>query len=306
MQEANENKAIIDFATTTLGGVPRTLKGADGCEISVVELPGGRQLHSVKALIDEYRKAPEFRHGRAWLASIDSLIEHANRFKNQHSALFADPDWGKPAGEQKPKLVSVIDYHDSGPNGSARFCKHRGVYEFPLSEPWKRWAKHDRHEFQMAEFAAFLEDSIVEVADPTQASEEIESLVDKLEVRLATPAALMTAARGLSIKVEHNVHSHRNLASGEMEIMFDEKHSPGAGGGGKVNVPQAFLLGMPVFRGGDFFMLAARLRYRVKGAAITFSYQLHRPDQVFDFAFNEACKKAQLATELPLFFGTPE
>ena len=68
----------------------------------------------------------------------------------------------------------------------------------------------------------------------------------------------------------------------------------------------AFLLAIPVFRGGDLYQIAVRLRYRVQGGAVSWSFELHGADRSFDHAFREACEDARARTELPLFYGQPE
>ncbi len=71
-------------------------------------------------------------------------------------------------------------------------------------------------------------------------------------------------------------------------------------------MPGAFLVAIPVFKGGAPYQIPARLRYRVREKSITWFYELHGVDRVFDHAFSEACAKAANDTGLPLFLGAPE
>jgi hypothetical protein len=46
---------------------------------------------------EPYRDAPRFRHGIATMLSLDSLIEHVNRFKDGDSVVFANDDRKNPS-----------------------------------------------------------------------------------------------------------------------------------------------------------------------------------------------------------------
>ena len=71
-------------------------------------------------------------------------------------------------------------------------------------------------------------------------------------------------------------------------------------------MPGLFLIGLPVFRHGQFYRLAARLRYNKTPAGLIFWFDLWRGDRAFDDAFNEACELVAIKTALPLLFGKPE
>lgn len=57
---------------------------------------------------------------------------------------------------------------------------------------------------------------------------------------------------------------------------------------------------------GHAYALLVRLRYRVQAGTVTFAAALHRADQAFRDAFEEACTIAQERTGIPLFHGSPE
>lgn len=54
------------------------------------------------------------------------------------------------------------------------------------------------------------------------------------------------------------------------------------------------------------FPVCSAARYRARSGAISWCYQLYRPEKVFEHAFDEACETAQAETDLPLFMGHPE
>lgn len=259
--------------------------------------------HAIPAtLFDDYLEAPRRRTGTAALTKIDSLIAHVNRFKDADSALFAIDD------RTKPSIEAVLDYHPAGATSDPRFGKHRSRFDFPLSDEWQAWAKFDKEVFQMREFAEFLEDRIPDVLDmiPDEDSlpEDLARFVNLCGGSIASPNKLVELSRGLHVNENAAVTEAVNLGSGEGVISFRSEHTDA--GGNRLNVPGLFLIGIPVFRHGPFYRLAARLRYRKTPGGIVFFYELWRADRAFDHAFGDACERVRVETELPLLFGKPE
>lgn len=287
----SDTQAVIDALEKR--DLLKTLDLAPG--VKVIARPDGVQIESIKDLVDEYSTAPERKRGTAELADLDSFIAHAKRFADEHSAIFADTT---PAA---PSLLSVLDYHEPG-KGSPRFGSHRGRYAFPLSDEWKAWQKSDGATFDQKAFAEFLEDRIVDVADPEKAGDGIKALVAQIGTKLAPAARLLEVARGLTIHVNERVTQAFNTNTGEASIMYASQHDEQT----KVGVPGAFLIAVPVFRNGPRYVVAARLRYRVNGGSIVWFYQLQQAAKRFEDAIADACTLAREGTGLPLFVGKPE
>lgn len=270
---------------------------------------GGVNTRGVKVFLDEHERYPERRKGSASFTDLSSFIDHVNRFKGESSALFADDS------RDEPKLVSVLNYHPGGPQhdpgtgeaeaaSSADWADHRGVYTFPLADEWTTWLGQSKGSLSQAAFAEFLEARLLDIADPALAGDSSRRLADTIGASFATPARLLELSRGLSVRVGSAVKNAVNLATGEAQINFATEHTDDRGQ--PLKVPSAFLLAIPVFRGGDLYQIAARLRYRVQGGAVSWSFELHGADRIFDHAFREACEDARARTELPLFYGQPE
>lgn len=263
----------------------------------VLLIPEGMTAQSVKVFVDEWRTEPERRKGVAVVTTLDSFVALVNRFKDAGSAVFCDSE------PSSPKLIGVLNYHPPQ-NAAPRYNDHRVLYRFPVAEEWMTWTGSDGNSYPQADFAAFIEAHIADVADPSQAGDSVKELCKTLGVELASPARLMALSRGLAVNVGAKVAQAVNLTTGEASIRFETEHS--GPDGAPLKIPGAFLLALPVFRSGERYQVAARLRYRVLGGAIVWSFSLHRTDIVFDHAIGEAAKKAQTGTDLPLYFGTPE
>jgi Uncharacterized conserved protein (DUF2303) len=257
---------------------------------------------------DAWRVHPVRRQGTAVMTSLDSFCAHVNRFSDPDSVLFADDD------RANPSIIAVLDYHEREniqgerqAGSCARFGTHRTVFSFPLSDEWNAWFGAQGTVMNMATFAAFLEDRIGDILEGT--SEELPASFSKLlaatpSVKVAAPSTLYTLATSLKVFENSAVQQATNLASGEGELKFRAEHVDQQGN--KLIVPSLFLIGIPVFRHGDVFKIAARLRYRKTGEGIVFWFDLHRADLVFDTAFKEGCSEASDETKLPLYFGAPE
>lgn len=250
---------------------------------------------------DAWRSKPLHREGNPTLTTLDSLIDYTNRYKDADSVVFADDN------RERPKLVTVLDYHrEGGPEtGSQRFGRHTAIFPVPLSDEWKAWNALNGKPLEMPVFARFLEDHIVDVMDPAavQLGGDQEKFVGALggKKRMADPAKLMELASGLQVFEEAQVKQAHRIQTGETQLRVENAHKDGEGN--DLVVPSMFVIAIPVFKGGEPYQIVVRLRYRKTGAGILFFYELWRDDKVFDHAFNEACEKVIEQTGLSLFRG---
>ncbi len=273
--------------------------------LSDVTIPAILTREGVEAVpahvFDDYLTAPRDRRGTANMTSLSSFIDHVQRFKSPHSAIFACDDRTRPA------LTAVLDYNPAGADSAPTHGRHRTTFAFPLSDEWKAWQAANDKKMGMADFAAFLEDRIVDVdADDAAASDEISRLITTLGGRrmVASPTKLIELSRGLAVHENAVIREAVKLSSGEGEVVFQSEHMDAAGD--RLTVPTMFLLAIPVFRNGAPYQVLARLRYRKGQNGLVFWYELSRTDRVFDHAFDEAVEQVQTATSLPVFRGAPE
>ena len=251
------------------------------------------------AIFDGYRQTPLRRRGTATLLDLTSLIAHVERFKDEDTILFATDD------REKPSLTAVLDYHRKGAASDPRFGDHRARFAFPLSDEWKAWIAANKKPMAMIEFAAFLEDRIIDVLDDaSDLPEDMQRFVKAIGGNIASPTKLMEVAVGLKIHEKSNVGETVNLATGEGEISFVSTHTDASGK--PLKVPNLFLIGIPVFKNGPAYRLAARLRYRKREGGLLFWYELWRHEPVFDHAFGEALERVRTETGLPVLLGSPE
>jgi uncharacterized protein YfdQ (DUF2303 family) len=277
------------------------LVGDEDHTVQVLMVPngaGGWAPNHVKQFTEPYRKAPERRRGTAVLTDLVSFISHVKRFADTDSVVFADKS---PAS---PKLTAVLDYHKTGAAGDPRFGTHRSVYTFPLSDEWKAWAAQDGVVMSQVDFAAFIEENLADVADPSSALDGAKKFSALMSCAYASASALLELSRGLTVHVGAKVAQHVNLQTGVGKVTFETKHADESGA--PVSVPGAFLIQIPAFKEGPLYQIPARLRYRVNSGNITWSYDLYRASAVLDHAIQEGCDTVAEGTSLPVLSGSPE
>jgi uncharacterized protein YfdQ (DUF2303 family) len=302
MEKPTNNQAIIDaverLGVHTIVNVDRP----DGPEqVPVIVLPKGKEVKSLKPLLDEFLEAPERRKGTSELRTLESFIAHAKRFADEHSALFAKDD------PKSPTLTSVLNYHERGAENSAgpRFGDHRGVYAFPVSTEWAAWNALEGQSIQQGDLAEFLETHLLDILDVSKVGDGTKALAAELGLSLAGPQRILELSRNLNVNVEAKIVQVQNAASGEGTLSYAEEHKDG--GGAPLKIPGGFIIAIPIFRAGPLYQIPVRLRYRARvGGQVTFFVSLHRADASFRDAFEESCTLAEAETGLPLYYGAPE
>lgn len=271
-----------------------------GTNVAAPFVLGRDSVHVVPASeFDGYRSRPVRRKGTASLTDLDSFIAHVSRFKDADTVVFASDV------RDAPSLTAVLDYHRQGADGDPRFGQHRAKFAFPLSDEWRAWGSANKKPMSMADFAAFLEDRIIDVLDSTpDLPEDMQRFVSAIGGNIASPSKLMEIAVGLKVHEKSNVGETVNLASGEGEISFVSQHTDEKGK--PLKVPNLFLIGIPVFKNGPAYRIAVRLRYRKREGTLVFWYEMWRQEPVFDDAFKEAVTRVREETSLPVLLGSPE
>ena len=116
------------------------------------------------------------------------------------------------------------------------------------------------------QFAHFIEQNLVDIVEPVSA--------EMLEI-----------SRSLIAKKSASFSSAIRLSDGSHQFSYDEDIK-GSTKSGNLAVPETFKIGIPVFLNGTGYAIEARLRYRIKDQSLEMWYELIRPHDVFEDAFN--------------------
>lgn len=293
---------IAELGAQARGAEIVTVKAPDGMtgvpgEIPALLVRGDQpELRAIDRLFEDFRAHPKRRKGTAKAETLESFVALVNRHKTAHSVIFADTGWTAPA------FTAVIDYHEAKGGGAADWLNHRVVYKFPLSEEWKAWTAMNGEKMDQAQFAAFLEDRIADLASPTDGEKAMYER--DFATRVATPAELINLSRGLAVHVDQQVKSAVTLQSGEGQIAWEESHKDSDGK--PLKIPGMFMLKVAPFFMGEKTAVPVRLRYRPANGRILWFYQIYRPDIVITEQVRRDLGTAAEATALPAFEGAPE
>jgi hypothetical protein len=297
--KSNENQAVIDVMKDMAHVEYFEVQRGDAAATSLVAVPTGKRLRSIKSYLDEYLPNPERKRGQAVLTTLAAFNAYTNHHKRPESVVFLND-----AGDA-PVLYTVFNAHEPTASGKAGWQDHFARYEFPLSEEWEAWSnladwmtQHD--------LAVFLEERITDVLDPTvfKGGEKVVLFAQQLGLDLASPAKLLELSRGLAVTVNASCGESGNLSTGERSLTYREEHKDASGQ--QLKVPGAFCIQIPVFKLGPVYRIPVRLRYKVSGGRVQWQLAPHRMDAVREDAIAEAALEVANKTDLTVFRGSSE
>lgn len=287
----------------------------------MLSVPNGRKVENVT---EQMRKAatylkPAQKTGTANFETLESFIGWTNRFKGEESVVFANQS------RQAPSLTSVIDYHPEGApqldpktgDENARYCRHRGLYEFPVSEEWKIWNAVAQKTLSKSDLGEFIEEHAKDIIDPSPTlmgngnaataepwEKPLIEVAAKLQGRYGQFARLMEMSRHLEIYESSNLITRRNPDDGTVQMSFENENKDAEGK--PLSIPNLFLIAIPVFDQGANYRLPVRFSFKKNGSAVSFRLTIYNPKAAFYDALKEAVNTTQEKTELPTFYGSPE
>jgi uncharacterized protein YfdQ (DUF2303 family) len=235
-------------------------------------------LEDLQRKLDERAPAPRRRTGNVNLDTLDSFIAHVNRYKSDDSVVFADQGNGR--------LVAVFNYHPAGADhASAGWADHRAVYACPKSDSWIAWSNRAGDGMSKHDFAQFLDDH----------REDIVTAED-----YPNSAAMLEMVRKLHVKTKGEYRDDFDQVTGERTLILRSEHEESS-----TKIHRAFLLGIPIYRGGKAYYIEVRIQFRIKGdAGPVFSYTLHDAAKQVEQAFSEVTERVRAEAVEHLYFGT--
>lgn len=281
-------------------------------DMTVRDLTG--ELDKVATKLQPWRRT-----GTARLSDLESLIGWANRNKGATSALFAETG-------DKPSLTCIADYLGEGApvidectrDPKASHMLHRASYAFPMSQEWKIWTTISGNPLSGPELGEFVEANAKDLLEPTpnllngtpgaRGVEDWEvrmiEVARQVQGRFGQYQTLIQLARNFQVNEVSNIQASMNRDSGESSIQFLNEHQQPDGS--PVQIPNLFMIAIPIFEHGAHYRIPVRFRYRKAGATVKFIFTLHNADVCLRDAVDEALARAVAETSLPLFRGKPE
>ena len=249
-------------------------------DCSFIAVPDGWRLEDT----EKTELTPRRKVGKVAMTDADSFIGYVKR----HGALANATIWcdaNFTAG--KVALTAILNDHGEL-EGAQEWRDHLATFVPVFSEEWKRWNGANKHAFNQAEFAAFIEENLKDIAS-----------VD------GSPSGAQMLEMALSFEANQDMRfkSAIRLQNGGVQMSFvqDDDSQTLA----KMQMFDRFSIGLPVFWNGDAYQIDARLRYRVRDGKLTFWFELIRQDKVLEAATKTLIEKIKAETGKPFFFGTP-
>lgn len=228
------------------------------------------------AVFGQYRDFPHRKKAHVVVKDTASFINYWEQFCDE-SLVFAD--------DVTAKIQAIFDYHYSSPERSARWRQHRCTLQMTHSDEWTRWTGSNAKQMDQATFAEFLEDNAPDVVKPDA-------------------AAMMEIARDFRAKNEVTFNRSERLSSGQVRINYQENLSAKMGAG-EVDVPESFVIRIPVYLSEDKIDITARLRFRINSGKLSLWYDLLRYKEAQRKAFDAALGAVSEAIGQPILLGDP-
>lgn len=203
-----------------------------------------------------------------------SMTAFVNRFSDDTTVLIADFD--------ALTISALLDFHDPTDDagvfpGASDF---RALFKLLPSEEFLRWDAMEGKMHSQADFAEFLDENAVDIADPD-------------------PATMVEISRELEATIGAVFKSKVAPESGDRAFQYEtETHTKG-----DIVVPKQFSLNIPLYNGEGPEVLQARFRFRATPDGLLLGFVWHRVEYQRRAFFNSIATQIAEDTGCPVFAG---
>jgi uncharacterized protein YfdQ (DUF2303 family) len=207
------------------------------------------------------------------LDDTDSFIAYINGFKNDATRVFFDTD--------EEQFVGIIDYHTTT---LPAWGQHVASYKPRRSVEFTTWMDSNRKQMTQVDFARFLEENMPDVVEPNSAE-------------------LLQVALTFEAKKSVEFSSGVRLNNGQIQFQYDEVVR-GTAQKGTIEIPEKFVLGIPIHVNGPAYRIDVRLRWRLQEGKVVFWYEVVRPHRYIEHALKEIRERVAKETAVALLAGS--
>jgi uncharacterized protein YfdQ (DUF2303 family) len=244
-------------------------------------IPNGYTLVSLREY-QEYEK-PIKKHGTINVIDVPGMAGYFNRFADDDSMIFGNPD--------KNTFTGVLDYHrEAAADGQE--CRHRVVFTLRTTERWDTWKAANKQAMGQEQFANFIEDNLPDIFAPDD-KPDFPAAADMLEV-----------SRTLQVTGGHTFNQQTNLKDGSRVFSYVENNSGVAGAKGEVAVPDRFAIRLPIYMNQPSVTIECRLRYRINSGKMSMWFDMFRVDELMNKEFESARASVAAACEREVLLST--
>mgnify|MGYP002599337749 CR=1 FL=1 len=212
----------------------------------------------------------------------ESFCTFVKDYLTKDSSLYMKADLDK-------LTFKVLAVFNDNKRETSNWCDHRGYYVPCFSPEWKEWNLNNATKLNQVEMAEFIENHI----------EDIYSDKDKG----VSAAEVYEAVSNLHDCRNVTFSSRVDVSNGMASFAYTEK----TGGEKKLEVPTEFIIGIPIFAGGQPHAIRVKLRYRINRntGELTLWFELMQIQKVFKQAIDTVAGyiKDELKEQLPIYTG---
>ncbi|SRR5579883_308355 len=268
-QPAGDVEAAI--AAGAALGEPRSLTRTSALEGIYAVVPEGYELRS----LEEYLPRPLRVRQQVEFHDADSFTDYVTDFEKMGaSRIFFNAE--------KETFAAILDYHE-GAGAAPGWCEHVATFTPRRSAEFQTWMGQNRKQFTQVDFARFLEENLPDVVEPDG-------------------AALLEIALTFEAKKDVEFSSGVRLQNGQIQFTYNEVVR-GAAQKGTLEVPEQFVLGIPIHAGGPAYRIAVRFRWRLQEGKAVFWYEIVRPHRFVEDALKELRAKVADDTQTAVLAG---
>lgn len=252
-------------------------------------VPDGYQAKNITAEVEAAALKPRRKTGTVHLSDVSSFVTYTTQQGDPASTyIYADLD--------SRSLIAILNDHEIGAGETisdiAGRRDHRAVYVAEYSREFATWLANSGKQMEQEAFAIFLEDNIADIAPPAAGSNE------------PSGDQLLAVALTLQAKTEVDFKSSKRLDNGQVQLVYSEQTTATAGADNSLTIPREFAIGLRLFKHGEGFKIRARLKYRLGAGKLKFWYELDRPQNAVETAFQNYVDSA-IASGFTVLMGKP-
>lgn len=276
---------------------PQTVRITDN-EVGqdLIFVPNSVQVINPEEYLKGLRDAPRRLRHSSRMFDEKSFIDHVNRFKDENSAIFYNPE--------NKTFNAVFDYHVGGEHKAPRWCGHTCDYALKESDALKKWKRNNNEALSQPDFAAFIEENVLdlyEIPDGTELPEELQEVMNRLGGGCASVSKMLELSRGIKINSDESAVSFVDRQTGQCHLEYKVEHKDGQE---RLKVPRMFMVKLQIFENGKLYPIPVWLRYRLNSGTVRWTYEMFRKDAAVLHAEEQLIKAISDSTELPVFKGS--
>lgn len=301
-QPLTEAAAVANMALNGQGVVPVEVLELDGTHHLFTPEKGrdGTETirHTVLPPTDHHgllTDKPSRVAGGVTVETQDSLVDYVRDFKGTGTRLFASISTSV--------IVAVLDYHAGRTDSVADMGsvstpvdelheyvpepdhgQHVATLRLPYSEEWTTWTGQDGKLVDQLAFARFIQENAPDIESPDAAT-------------------LLELVRDLRATRTKKFTGDVNMAAARDGFTYEDRTDLRSQG--ELNVPDAFVVRIPVYFGGQSVAVQAQLRFDVnEDGKMALGFKMLRRESIRQATFKELVADVADRSGCPVVYGT--